>query len=87
MPENPTKTEPELVSVKGVLEHFGMPRPTLYGLIKRGKIPVHRQQQEAWHTRERYLFSIPEVEAALKGFAAKSHRNTTNNTKGGKRRG
>jgi hypothetical protein len=64
-----------------------MPRPTLYRLLKQGKIPVHRQQQEAWHTQERYLFSIPEVEAAFKEFATKSHRNTTNTAKGGKRRG
>jgi hypothetical protein len=87
MPEKATKTELELVSVKGVLEHFGMPRATLYRLIDLGKIPVHRQQQEPWHTGERYLFSIPEVEAAFKEFATKPHRNTARNAKGGKRHG
>jgi hypothetical protein len=63
--KNPSRT-PELVSAKEILERFQIPRASFYRLLREGRIPSHRQQQEKWHTHTRLLFSPAEVEVALK---------------------
>ncbi len=57
--------EEQLVSASEIARHFGIPRSTVYALVKSGDIPAH-DVTRSWHKRTHYGLRISEVAAALR---------------------
>lgn len=53
-----------MVGATAVIQQLGIPRSTLYHLVKLGKIPTY-DVRKPWHTQQRIKFKMSEVEAAL----------------------
>lgn len=53
-----------MVTAKVITEEFGIPRSTLYRLVKDGRIPAH-DVTKPWHERQQVRFLVSEVRAAL----------------------
>ncbi len=63
-------TEEKMVQAKVICERFGIPRGSLYRLVKEKKIPAHEEPAKDWQTRRprNLLFRPSEVEAALRAL-------------------
>jgi excisionase family DNA binding protein len=61
------RQEEELVTAKAVVDELGIPRSTLYRLVKDGKIHAEDVTQD-WHSRRQYRFRVSEVRAALEAI-------------------
>jgi hypothetical protein len=57
-------SEQTLVTAKVIVDAVGIPRATLYRLVDAKKIPAY-PATKPWHQRRHFLFSLPEVRAAL----------------------
>lgn len=53
-----------MVTAKVIADEFGIPRSTLYRLVKDGRIPAHDVTQP-WHDRKQFRFRMSEVKAAV----------------------
>ena len=58
-----------MVSAQVVVRELGIPRSTLYRLVDEQKIPAH-SVRKPWHQRDRLMFSVAEVKAALERLSA-----------------
>lgn len=60
-------TEEILLTTKEVLERLGISRPTLYALMKRGKIAPIKDEKPYLERRTKLLFREADVEQLRKG--------------------